>query len=246
MSSARDRLLALSAYPLAPYFWLRGQAIRRETVELPEAAGPTSGTVAGNEHAITIVVMGESTAAGVGAATHEDGLAGQLAKVLARDTGRTIHWHAVAAKGLTLRQIRRQLIPKVVELKPDAILLASGMNDLIRLQSASGYGRQLERFVLRLQNKLDGIVPILVSPLPDLSQFPAIPEDIGVIMGIRARFLQQASANMCRTLEAVVQLPRLPRQAYEAAIFSEDGFHPGPAGYRLWAELAARELRTVF
>ena len=246
MTNGRARLLALTAYPLAPFLWLQGRQLRRNLPHLPEAAGPRQGSIQGDGHPVTLVVMGESTAAGVGVATQAEGLAGLLATALARETGRTIFWHVVAASGLNLRQMRRQLVPAVARLQPDAILLAAGVNDLLRLQTAAGYGRQLERLVLQLQKKLMGVVPLLVSPVPDVSHFPALPSPLREILGARSHFLQQASGRMCRTMEAVVQLPRLPEAAYAAELFAADGFHPGPNGYRLWAELAARELRTLF
>ena len=246
MTSARAHLLALAAYPLAPYLWLQGQQLRRRIPQLPEAAGPRHGSIQGDSHPITIVVMGESTAAGVGVATQAEGLASLLATAVARETGRTIFWHTVAASGLTLRQMRRQLVPIVARLQPDAVLLASGVNDVLRLQTATGYSLQLERLALRLQKKMGSVIPLLVSPVPDLGQFPALPSPLREIFGARSWFLQASSGRMCRTLEAVVQLPRLPASVYTEELFAADGFHPGAAGYRLWAELAARELRTLF
>ena len=246
MTPGRARLLALAAYPLAPYLWLQGQQLRRRFPQLPEAAGSRQGSIQGDGHPITLVVMGESTAAGVGVATQAEGLAALLAEAVARETGRTVFWHTVAASGLTLRQMRRQLVPAVARLQPDAVLLAAGVNDVLHLQTAAGYGRQLERLALRLQKKMGSVIPLLVSPVPDLGLFPALPAPLREILSARAYFLQAASGRMCRTLEAVVQLPRLPESVYTAEMFAADGFHPGAAGYRLWAELAARELRTLF
>jgi len=49
-----------------------------------------------------LLVVGESTAAGVGVATHDQGLASQLARHLHQRTGHTIAWHTWGINGITM------------------------------------------------------------------------------------------------------------------------------------------------
>ena len=126
MTPGRARLLALAAYPLAPYLWLQGQQLRRRIPQLPEAAGSRQGSIQGDGHPITLVVMGESTAAGVGVATQAEGLAALLAAAVARETGRTVFWHTVAASGLT-GICGSGIIEAVAEMRMAGIVDPSGL-----------------------------------------------------------------------------------------------------------------------
>jgi hypothetical protein len=89
-SSPRLPLHLVAAAPLMPLLAVQGRGVRRRMPRLPPAAGQVSGTVGGAGPPARLVVLGESTVAGIGAATQAEGLTGHLAAALARSTGRTI------------------------------------------------------------------------------------------------------------------------------------------------------------
>lgn len=70
------------------------KGIRGRLVRLPEAAGDDSGLTEGSEPALRLAVIGDSVAAGVGAADHREAMAGQLAAALSAMTGRAV-WMGV-------------------------------------------------------------------------------------------------------------------------------------------------------
>jgi len=70
----------LSVTLLAPLLVWQGKQTRRTTPRLPEAGGEPHGQYGDGEPALRLLVIGESTAAGVGVAHHQDGLASQLAR----------------------------------------------------------------------------------------------------------------------------------------------------------------------
>src|SRR5688572_32862116 len=94
MGNAIVGAASLVVTPLLPILWLQGRHVRRITPRLPEAAGPTLGTIAGAGRPLRLLVIGESTVAGVGAPDHAHALTGQIAASLATRTGRGVHWHA--------------------------------------------------------------------------------------------------------------------------------------------------------
>jgi lysophospholipase L1-like esterase len=106
------RSLQPLAYVLAPVLIYQGHGLRR-LPRLPEAADP-AGTAAGVAPAVRLAVFGDSTAAGVGAACHQDALAGMLGAAIARRTGLAVSWRAVARSGVTSRTAR-DLVPSLVE-----------------------------------------------------------------------------------------------------------------------------------
>ncbi|HOY81854.1 MAG TPA: hypothetical protein PLB92_06910, partial [Rhodoglobus sp.] len=79
--STLHRLSRVAMIPVAPVLVAQGRRLRRDTPRLPDAASPWHGTVAG-PRPLSLLVLGDSTAAGVGADTQDDALPGHLGREL--------------------------------------------------------------------------------------------------------------------------------------------------------------------
>ncbi len=86
-----DRLLLVA---LAPILLWQGRKVRQSTLRLPEAAGARAGHV-GQGQTLRVLLLGDSSAAGVGATTQERALAGQLAEQLSAHY--QVTWQVLAA-----------------------------------------------------------------------------------------------------------------------------------------------------
>ena len=73
---------AAAVLPFSPFLYLQGQYTRRRVGLLPDAAGETSGVSGEGDDTVKLLVIGESTIAGLGARTHEFALTGQFAQRL--------------------------------------------------------------------------------------------------------------------------------------------------------------------
>ena len=89
------RLSRIAAIPLAPVLLVQGKRLRRETPKLPDAALPWSGSVPGPTP-LRLLVLGDSTAAGVGADTQDEALPGNLAREL------SARWSRGGMKSITV------------------------------------------------------------------------------------------------------------------------------------------------
>lgn len=127
-------LAANAALALGPLLLAQGRLVRRRAPRLPGALGPAAGRVDGREPALRLLVLGESTVAGVGADSHEEALAGQLAHALAAHTGRAVEWRAAGQIGATAHEALT-LLSSVPATPVDATLVALGVNDSLRLHS---------------------------------------------------------------------------------------------------------------
>ena len=87
--------------PFAPFLYLQGQRTRRNVGVLPGAGGETSGRTGDGIGRSKLLVIGESTVAGLGARSHELALAGQFAARLSPRIGKTVNWTAVGKNGVT-------------------------------------------------------------------------------------------------------------------------------------------------
>lgn len=237
----RARALALHAasaasLALGPLLVAQGRAVRRDTPQLPGAAGPACGLVAGAAPALRLVVIGESTVAGVGAASHAEALAGQVAAALAARTGRAVAWRAEGQIGATAAAARRALVPALPAEPADAALVALGVNDTLRLRGPARWSGDLAALVEALRERV-GPAHVFLAAVPPMGSFPSLPQPLRAALGLRAALLDATAAGLAPRLGAVTHLPlTLPARP---ELFCADGFHPGPAGYSQWGALLA-------
>lgn len=87
---------------LLPVVAVQGMWVRSTFTMASPAAGPTDGTVGdASGPRVRIAVVGESTAAGCGVDTQDDGFPGCLARELAARTGRPVSWEVAGQFGAT-------------------------------------------------------------------------------------------------------------------------------------------------
>ncbi|SDX17279.1 Lysophospholipase L1 [Amycolatopsis xylanica] len=221
---------------LAPVLLAQALHVRRVTPRLPGASGPVTGSVPGGDP-LRLLVLGESTVDGVGAATHEEALTGQLALALAERTGRGVRWQAVGRTGANARVVRTDLLPAAEP--ADLVVIALGVNDTIELHSAARYRRDLLRLVVAIRRGL-GPVPVLLAGVPPMDRFPVLPRPLRAVLGARSAALDAAAVRLTR-VPGVGHAP-MPSEILADDLFAADGFHPGPAGYRKWAAQLAQTV----
>ena len=103
---------------LAPLLVAQAMATRRRAPVLPEAEGAREGRVGEGER-LALLIVGDSSAAGVGVATQEEALAGHLTRTLAHEAQRRVSWQLVARSGITTAQaleLVRQVRPMPAEI----------------------------------------------------------------------------------------------------------------------------------
>lgn len=223
-------MLALILLPL-----LLPQALhtRRHALRLPPAAGPQCGEVGVGE-SLHVLVLGESTVAGVGVETQSEGLAAQLAIALAAQ-GRAVAWRAVGENGITAIQAAERLLPASLDAPADLVLLVFGVNDCTHFSSRSVWREGLRRLAESWQAKG---AQVAFAAVPPLAHFHALPWMLRQLLGWRATLLDHDLRALAAELGAPHCALDLP---FAAQYLARDGYHPSALGYRLWAEgLAAR------
>lgn len=121
---------------LAPVLIAQAKRLRRIALELPEPDGARHGIATPNHEAVqlstrtvSVLIAGDSSAAGVGAPTQEEALAPRLAAALARQSQSSVAWYLHAQTGLTslglLDLLKKQSLPRV-----DIAIVIVGVNDI--------------------------------------------------------------------------------------------------------------------
>ena len=204
---------------------------------LPEASGPTFGVVGDQAQApFRIAVVGESTAAGCGVATHDEGFAAALAQELAFSLNRPVAWNVFAQHGATARRIRYKLLPQMEESVDRAVLLA-GANDVLAGRKPEQWGDDLAAIVDDLAGRAGEVT---VVGIPAFKTFPSLPATLRRYLAEQATELDGVSQQICAPRPSVTWVTSTAMPDDLADFFAADGFHPSADGYRYWAHAVSR------
>lgn len=220
---------------LGPILLLQGRHVRRVTPVLPEPAGPREG-VAGSGPELRLLILGDSAAAGVGAETQDQALSGQLVAALAPH--RFVHWKLVARTGAGTAQTLRHMQRRPRE-RFDVVLTSLGVNDVTgNVRQREWLAAQAELIAL-LRGEY-GAARVLLSALPPMHLFPALPQPLRWYLGAQAKRFNTALAQLAARSEACIHIR--PELGQRVELMAADGFHPGPAVYRAWARHVAEVI----
>lgn len=226
----------------APVVIAQGRAVRRTTVGLPPAAGSTT-VLAGDDATgtapIRLLVLGDSTVAGIGVSTHDEGLTGSLARTLAARFGRRVTAIAFGRGGATAADVIKEFLDDAVVAGPwDLVFLSVGANDAMTARSRAAFTRDLGVILDRLAAANPGLIAML-SSLPAFRLFELLPQPLRWNLDLHARSLEAAARGFAGQRERTWMSPPVP--GYGPDFWAEDRFHPGIVGYAIWGEWAVDE-----
>ena len=227
----------LSKLVLSPVLIVQALLVIKRALRLPEASGARAG-ILGDGPSLRVLIVGDSSAAGVGVSHQDDALAGQLTTALAQDF--TLTWRLLAQTGATTASTLKTLDGAALD-PCDIIVTALGVNDIARSVPLRRWRRQQRqlRETLRVRT---GARHIYVTGIPPIGEFPLLPQPLRWVLGRNARRageLLQADLEM----EADATYVTLPHDMLTPALMAEDGYHPGPEIYALWGtQMASRIL----
>ncbi len=222
----------LSWFALPVYVW-QGLGVRRRTMRLLPAEGPVLHAIAGEGEPVRLLVIGDSSAASVGIARTDAGIAAVLAEMIARDTGRPVIWRAAGFNSATAQQLRDHVVPNLKWEPWTHVVLSVGTNDAKNFHTVPRFKKDFGGLLYALAARFPG-ARIIWSPVVDMTRVPALPSLLARILEIRAQAINAMAARLCFERGAV-PASRLPIEDPRLG-FSSDGFHASKAGYRAWAE----------
>jgi lysophospholipase L1-like esterase len=224
---------------LLPIVAVQGMWVRSTSELASPAGGPTSGTVGdASGPPARIAVVGESTAAGCGVDTHDDGFPGYLARELAARTRRPVTWEAVGQFGATARRIRYRLLPQLGDNLNVAVLLA-GVNDVLTRRTPEQWGDDVAAIVDSLTDRAEHVA---VTGIPPFAVFPSLPTTLGRYLAQRASALDEVSQQVCAAHPGATWISSTDILPVGPDFFAYDRFHPSAPGYHRWAQAVADHL----
>ncbi|MDC0713811.1 SGNH/GDSL hydrolase family protein [Stigmatella sp. ncwal1] len=227
-------------FALFPVYAAQAVYARWRTPRLPEPQGARSGHL-GAGSPLRLLVVGDSSAAGVGVTTQTDALTGQLTWLLAERF--SVSWCLLAKTGFTTTDVIN-LLGKHDSAHFDVVLVAVGANDLTQRVPAARWVKSLNQLVGVLTERF-GASRIFLSPLPPMKEFPALPRPLSGYVGRRAEEYNvalRAFAMERENCEFLADAFPFGPEVLARDVMSSDGFHPGPPVYAAWAKCAASAI----
>ena len=216
---------------------VQGMWLRSTVKFAPPAVGPTHGSIGTTARPpLRIAVLGDSTAAGCGVHTHDEGFTGSLAREISARTLRPVEWQVAGQFGATARRIRYRLLP-TLDTELDAAVLLAGGNDVMSRRTPGEWRADLDAITDDLMERAGHVV---IAAVPPFALFPAVPPALGRYLSERAAELDEVSRRICavRPCTTWVPMTELPRPEH----FAGDRFHLSAAGYHRWARVIADHL----
>jgi len=224
----------LLAFVLAPYLFPQSRVILSHLPVLPEAEADWEGTVDG-PNPLRLLVLGDSTAAGVGVESITDGLAGNLARELAAGLGRGFHWSVIARSGATTGEIRNFFLGLASRQSFDIVFVTTGVNDVMQLRTKRAFASDLALILDGLESASPD-ASIILAGIPRMEHFTSLPDPLGTILGARAYRMNTAAHSVLAAHPRIVHTPPWPIST--PGFFARDNFHPSAIGYAAWARKA--------
>lgn len=221
---------------LFPIWAIQALIVRRSALHLPDASGRRHG-ISGQGPELRLLIVGDSSAVGVGTSHQEEALLGHMRKRLSQTN--TVHWSVDAKTGATTADTVLRL-ETARQQKFDVVSVSLGVNDITQLVPLSVWLRRYATLLEILEDKFQADV-ICVSGIPKMQYFPLLPQPLRWVMGMQARRFDLA----LRALAAQHYGCRFVEMDFEPdpSLMSPDGFHPGPKIYAKWGSKVYRAIR---
>lgn len=239
-------LLKISTLALLPAIIVQGYRVKKNTPRLPEPQGERQG-VLGQGQSLSLLILGDSAAVGVGVTQQQDALLGAVLTELAPDY--QVRYRLEAKTGDNTAQIlaaARALAPQAY----DVIVTSVGVNDVTRFRDPAKWIMQQQRLYAELEQRFRPKM-ILISAVPPMEQFPALKPPLGWLFGRYAGRMNGLLADFVGAhADSTVDYQLLK---YDVAHYKQlniemaaDGFHPSQAVYQLWGKEIAGRVRQQF
>jgi lysophospholipase L1-like esterase len=191
-----------------------------------------------------LMMLGDSTAAGVGVTSAEESVGGHLARLAAAER-RFVQLSGVAVSGSRVGDLGPQ-VSRALLAKPDVAVVLIGANDATHGTSPRRLRPALVGAVRRLRS---AGVPVVLGACPDLGAARAIARPLRDVLAAYGRLIAEVETEAAsREGAVVVDLAGTTGPAFRAepaATLSSDAFHPSCAGYDLWARALLPGLRRA-
>lgn len=206
--------------------------------KLVRSAVPFS--ILGNNYTKTLLVVGDSTAVGVGAHSSSDSIPGKVASYI---DATYVENHAIS--GSLIKDLTAQL-ELVTRDHYDMILLQIGANDIVRFHDINIVDKELRPLLITLNKKSAKVIFISAG---NVGGAPLIPPPLRPFytrlnLTYHEHFESLAKETGVMYINLYQNPSEDPFMKNPKKYFAEDSFHPSSLGYEVWFELMKKKLSS--
>ncbi|MGB1033058.1 MAG: SGNH/GDSL hydrolase family protein [Flavobacteriales bacterium] len=222
---------------------------------MKEATGTSGHCLSGSQNGkLEVLMIGESTFAGVGVKTHQEGFTGAFTEQLSRCFDKDIHWKVYARSGYTAKRVVYKILPKIEEKKTDIIMIGLGGNDAFHLTTPRKWRQDVTFLVASLQKQFPS-TPLVFCNLPPIKLFPVFPFTIKFVVGNLVEILGEELEllvnqwdNVFFNSDVVTIASWKEKFKIKGDIndFFSDGLHPSQLTYQVWGKEMANVTAERF
>jgi lysophospholipase L1-like esterase len=185
-----------------------------------------------------MLIAGDSGAAGVGVATQDEALCGQLVKILSDHYA--VEWEVLAINGLDSPGLLALF--STLQVRPfDVVVLSIGANDATRLWAPRHWASCQGQLTRLIEQKFSPRL-LVHTAVPPMHSCQALPQPLRWFMGLWAGEMNRLLAQLCASAAHHTML-RHPESTTTTGM-SVEGIHPSARGYQVWAECLSRHIVT--
>lgn len=243
-----SRLKAIWTLPLWPLMYWQSKRVRKKMPVLPEATGNEGAVLHQLRKRLRVLTIGESSIAGVGVKTHEEGFTGTLARELSQLFQMTVEWKVYAKRGFTARKLQENILPQITEQSEevDLVVVGIGGNDTFQLNRPRRWKRDLQQLITTLRERFQN-APIVFIDLPPIRELPAFTKPIKLVLGNWREMLAEELDRLVLhhkdtyyhphhiTLSDWVKRYHFRNLPVLQTDYFSDGVHPSKIAYEMWA-----------
>ena len=223
---------------IMPLLLIQAVWVKLTVLRLAEPCGERSGDCGSSNknNKLKLLIIGDSAAAGVGVDSQKDALAGQLTAMLADKY--EVNWRLIANTGFTATDIIAELTALSAQ-SFDYVLVSVGVNDVTHVTRIHQWAMNIKTIVEILDAKFDA-PKVLLTSVPPIQQFTAIPAPLKWWLGNRAKKLNELMLAEVKDKNHYSVLTfDLP---FKSEFIAKDGIHPSKIAYHVWANQAAETI----
>ncbi len=196
----------------------------------------------GQGQPLSILIVGDSAAAGVGVEHQDDALLGDILKDLQHDF--KIQWKLHAKTGDSTAKVIRAIEQLETE-HFDVVISSVGVNDVTKLMPADIWIQKQKKLYAMIQQKFSPEL-VIAAGVPPMNMFPALPNPLAWLFGQYAKKMNQQLAKFVASQDSM-QWIEYDIEKYRAMNLemAADGFHPSKEVYTLWGQEVASKIRQT-
>ena len=205
----------ISDMVFAPLYLIQARKLKQDTARLPEATGERVGVVTLNPSSkkpnLSLMMVGDSSACGVGVTHQDEALIGQVLVNLQTDAGLSqqfagIDWQLHATTGHTSFDVLRRLYVLPKPSQPIDVMVIVVVNDVTISIPMDVWQNNLSK-ILAIAHRKFGVKHLFFTALPPMALFPALPKPLNAFVCKKSDVYDDACKHFARTMTFIMCLP---------------------------------------